>query len=106
MAQERMEDPLTRELLEYVAQEEPWHIVCAVFHHRFPSPEAFIQTIFELRNRRLITISPERGTDVDATPEALLRDAEAQNFYEDVDWPEGPVWNLLATDAGYELVAD
>ena len=104
MVQGAMTDPLTKELLEYVAQEEPWHIVCAVFHYRFPSLDALVQTLFELRDRKLLTISTDRGTEVEATPEALLRDAEAHDFYEEVDWPEGPVWNVIATSAGYDLV--
>jgi len=101
-----MDDSLTRELLEYVAQEEPWHIVCAVFHHRFPSPEVFVQALFELRERELLSIEPGRGIDVQPTPDALLREARAHDFYEDVDWPSGPVWKLLATDAGVHVARE
>ncbi len=92
-------------LIELVALEVPWFIVCSEFHHEYGSAEALVLRLFELRHLELLEINPSEPTG-DVTPEALVSDALANDCYEDCQFPALSSWVIVATALGFEQVRD
>ena len=91
------------QVLELVALEVPWFIVCSEFHHKYGSAEALALRLYELRHLELLEIeSSELGGDV--TLQALVSDAIANGCYEDCDFPSRSGWVIVATAQGFEHV--
>jgi|SRR5690625_4298338 len=88
------------DLLEFIANDEPWHILCPVFYYRYPSPKAFVHRIKKLEEegylRFLQSPSPSE-------PE-LLDEARRNDFWDEEDVTDGPWWDVIATDRGFALV--
>ena len=61
-------DNIDKNILEYVANDEPWHIVCGVFYHLFENPRELIDRIFNLYDEGLLVISKSDDTGVEPSP--------------------------------------
>ncbi|MFZ2642152.1 MAG: hypothetical protein WA117_14230 [Verrucomicrobiia bacterium] len=98
-------DDIDKDILEYVANEEPWHILCGVFYHRFKDPAELVQRVFRLREEGLISISKGSRTSIEPNPDAFLTDARAHDWHEDsVVAEDSTWWDIVATEMGFEHV--
>lgn len=98
-------DDIDKAILGYVANEEPWHVVCGVFRPRFDEPAEFVEKLFNLRQLGLIEIrSSAEGPE--PTPERLLADGKANHWHEQTDWRQGAIWVLRATDRGFAYACE
>ena len=93
---------LDLELLEVAAVQVPWYMVCGEFHERYGSPAELVRRLFEMREAGLLHI---RGKpDARPTPAAMVADALAHDCYEDFESSREPLWDIVATDAGYTRI--
>jgi putative acetyltransferase len=96
-------DDFDRDLLAFIEPEAPWHRICAVLHYSFPEPQELIDRIWRLRGAGLLVIEPAAAASSEATPVALLADAEAHDWhFETTVRPGGPLWTLRLTARGAE----
>jgi hypothetical protein len=97
-----MVDNFDKDLLEFVANDEPWHIVCKTFRPKLQVPAELISRVVRLRDAGLITFRPASAVSADD----LLADALANNWHKDTDWPNGPLWNIVTTEQWFQYVRD
>jgi hypothetical protein len=95
-------DEKDKEILEYCANEEPWHIVCGAFHHQFVDSREFIDRILILKEKGFIKISGR----IEVTREILFRDAESNNWHENDVVTGGDCWLIRTSETGFEFVKD
>ena len=57
------------EILENAAHDEPWHILCGMLSERFADIKELIPRVFTLREKGLLEINRDPGTDIDPKPE-------------------------------------
>lgn len=98
-------DEIDAAILGYVANEEPWHVVCGAFCPRFDEPADFIEALFRLRDLGLIEIRASGGGP-EPTFERLLADGKANHWHEQTGWRDGAVWMLRATDRGFACISE
>lgn len=94
---------LDKELLELLALEVPWDMVCGEFHEQYGSPGALARRLFELCHAELATISSRAPGESETSPGALEADALMNACYADLAAQE-PRWDIVATDDGYERI--
>ena len=99
-------DSIDKSILEYVASEEPWHILCGAFYHHFDSPSELIERVFRLFEKGLITIPKAQGTSEEPSYKPFKREAEANNWFENDLFTDGPWWNIVATEEGFRCIKD
>ena len=99
-------DAMDKDILEYVANDEPWHIVCGAFYHQFENPRELIDRIFRLYDVGLLEISKSLYKNVEPTPELFEKEAMENNWFEDKNYTEGLWWDIQATEKGFEYVKD
>lgn len=99
-------DDIDKNILEYVANDEPWHIVCGVFYHKFQNPQELIDLIFKLYQSNLISITKGPNTSTEPSSEVFLKEAKNNNWFEDDDCTDGDWWDIQATEKGFEYVKD
>ena len=103
-----MKDPpaneLDEELLELIALQVPWYMVCGEFHQRYGSAGALARRLFELREAGLLEIRSRSGEAVDLTPEAMEADALENDCYEEIESVREPRWDIIATDVGFSSI--
>ena len=95
---------LDKDVLELVALEVSWEMVCGEFYERFGSADLLAKRLFELRQGELLSIT---ATDADGDIldyRQLVADALAHDCYEDSDLSRAPRWRIVATDKGFEHV--
>ena len=97
---------LDKYLLEYAVNEEPWHIVCGVFCCEYGTAEKLAKKLFALKEKGLVSISPELNTLIPPNIKALVDAASQEDNYEDVMVPNEFWWDIKATDKGFNIVRD
>jgi hypothetical protein len=95
---------IDKELLQLVAIEVPWAMVCGEFHGRYDSVDELIVHLFQLQNEGLIEISNNSDPDMFANPEVLRNEALAHGNFEDIETLEASAWRIAATSAGYDRI--
>jgi len=86
------------DILDGIGCDEPWHIIAAIFHYHFSNQRELPERIVHLRDLGLLTIDPDTTSDI------LLADAEKNQWHEETDWPDGPVWSLKVTELGFDAL--
>jgi len=99
-------DAIDKDILEYVANDEPWHIICGEMYDEFDSPEELIDRIFNLFDEGLVSISKGYKTQFEPTPELFKQEAEANNWFKDINNTNGLWWDIRTTDKGFKFVKD
>ncbi len=101
-------DELDKDILEYAANVEPWHILCSVFYYKFTEYSEIIDRVLALQSTGLLSVRKGKETFPNPTRNVLLADAQHYDWYEDVIWPKGngPWWNIETTERGIEYVKD
>ena len=97
---------LDKDLLELLALQVPWYMVCGEFHERYGSPGALARRLFALRDAELVSIRVKESTEAKLSPEALEADALSNECYDNLEATREPIWYMVSTDRGYELVKD
>ncbi|MDP3936776.1 MAG: hypothetical protein Q8R92_01415 [Deltaproteobacteria bacterium] len=105
MAEAVQIDETDKAILGYVANEEPWHVVCGVFCQHFDEPAEFVATLFRLRELGLIEITAVAGSP-EPTLNRLLADGKANHWHEQTEWRDGAIWTLRATDQGFACASE
>ena len=77
-----MIDEIDKDILEYTANEEPWHVVCGEFHERFKKPEELVTCLIQLRDLGLIRIERQDNKDAKVDRSDLIEDAIANEWHE------------------------
>ncbi len=95
-------------ILEYVANGEPWYIVCAAFHKDFDDPNELIQRIFQLQKEGLISITKSPPTTIEPTAEMFKKQAVGSEWFKsEDDMPNDDAWwDIIATEKGFAYVKD
>jgi hypothetical protein len=88
-------------ILNEIGCEEPWHIIAAILGHTFDPPSELANRLLALRDRGYVVITAETPSTPAPTCAALLADAQANDWYDEVDWPDTAVWNLRVTEEGF-----
>lgn len=99
-------DEIDKNILEYVANEEPWHIVCGGFYKDFKDPEELIERIFKLYEENLISIEKGSHTITEPTHEAFRKEAQKNNWFDNIAYTDGDWWDIRATVKGFEYVKE
>lgn len=99
-------DEINKNILEYVVNEEPWHIVCGAFNNNFKNPKELIHRIFRLYDENLITISKGPSTTVEPTPQSFEKEAVENDWFNNSNCTDGAWWDIKATEKGFEYVKD
>ena len=95
-----------KQLLELAALKVPWYMVCGEFHERYGSPGDLARRLFELRDAQLLVIRAKHGGDASPTPAMLERDALDNDNYDELDSATEPLWDIVATNQGFDLIKD
>jgi len=93
-----------KDLLQLLAIEVPWSMVCGEFHGQFATVEALVKRLFELRDAGLVQIISEADEDAFAEAAALCAEAAVYDNFEDVSMLSSSNWRLAATAQGYALI--
>ncbi len=96
-----------KELLQLVAIEVPWPMVCGEFHTLYDSVDELVRRLFQLRDEGVVRISTvEDGTDGESFPDpaALRNEALVHGNFEDIELLVESVWRIVATAAGFALI--
>lgn len=91
------------ELLELLALQSAWYMVCGEFYEAYGSPGALASRLFELRAAGLIEIHA-RAANAELSAAALEADAINNDCYRDLSATNEPRWDLVATDAGFQMI--
>lgn len=94
---------IDEDLLEFLALSEPWSMVCGEFSRRYQGVEKLVARLATFHHAELITITPDRGAP-EPSAKALLADAAAHGFYDEIVISNGPSWTITATDKGFAAV--
>ena len=97
---------LDKELLESLALELPWEIVCDEFQQRYGSPGALARRLCELQHVELLTIRSRASGELETSAGALETDAVANSCYADITGTSKLGWDIAATDNGFEVVKE
>jgi len=97
---------LDKEILEFIVNGEPWHIICGAFVDRFNQPEELIHKIFNFAKEGLIVISPSNNETPVPTIEVFQRESKKYNWYKDTVCTDGLWYDIDTTDKGFEFVKD
>jgi len=97
---------LDKKLLELLALEAPWDIVCAEFHEWYGSPGALALRLFELYHADLVTIRSTASGESEMSPSALETHALRNSCYADPADITEQGWSIVATDAGFQTIKD
>jgi len=97
---------LDKALLELLALEVPWSMVCGEFHERYGSPGALARRLFELYHAELLTIRSTGSSGSEMSPGVLEADALKNSCYAGVADTAEPGWSIVATDGGFEKIKD
>ena len=92
---------IDKELLQLVAFEAPWAMVCGEFHGRYDSVDELVKHLFQLLKEGLVEIFNSSDPDMLANPEVLRNEALAHENFEDIETLEASAWRIAATSAGY-----
>ena len=95
-----------QDLLELIVLKVPWYMVCGDFHRRYGSAGALARRLFELQEAGLLNITPRGPHAPTVTPELLEADAASNNCYDDFDRSWEPIWDVMITERGFELIED
>lgn len=99
-------DAVDLEILEAAFHDEPLHILCGMVEKQFTDIRELIPRIFELKEKGLVEILKDPGTNIDPTWEDLERITINYAAYGTTDWPEGPTWSIKTTEEGFKYIED
>ena len=91
------------DLLEFLALSEPWSMVCGEFCRRYGAVDKLVARLATFYHADYITIAPDPGAPPPSA-KAMLADAAAHGFYDEIVISEGPSWTITATDKGFAAV--
>ena len=96
---------LDLELLEVLTLQVAWYMICGEFANRYGGPGPLATRLTELRDGGLVSIRNMDNPARKITAAELEADAIDNNCYEDLEETRDPLWDMVATDSGYALVA-
>ena len=97
---------LDKELLELLALQVPWYMVCGEFHERYGSAARLAQRIVELQHAEILEIRSKDRSAPPVSAQDLERDALENDCYDDLEATREPQWTLVATEKGFRLIED
>ncbi len=95
---------IDRDLLQLVAIESPWPMVCGEFHGRYGSVDELVRRLFELLGGGLVQIACGEGGASVPDPDVLCSEAVAHGNFEDIELMTESAWCIVATSKGYALI--
>ena len=95
---------IDKDLLQLVAIEVPWPMVCGEFYERYNSVDELVRRLFQLRDEGLLQISNNEDLESFPNPAMLRSEASVHGNFEDIESLVASVWRIVATSAGYDLI--
>ncbi len=95
---------IDKDLLQLVAIEVPWPMVCGEFHGRYGSVDELVRRLFELLGGGLLQIACGAGGASDPDPVSLRSEAVAHGNFEDIEMITESDWCIVATNKGYAII--
>jgi len=97
---------LDKELLDLLALEAPWPMVCFDFHVRFGSANALARRLSELERAGLLELRSSAPGESHISAAALEADASLNANYDGFAHLKEHRWALVATNSGFAAIAD
>ncbi len=93
-----------KDMLQLLAIEVSWPMVCGEFHESYGSVEALVKRLFEFKDQGLVQITSSDDKQLLAVPAALCSEAENHGNYNDIELMAESGWSIAATNKGYALI--
>ena len=95
---------IDKDLLQLVAIEVPWPMVCGEFHGSYGSVDELVRRLFELLGGGLVQIASVEDEESSPGPASLRNEAKAHGNFEDINLLAESPWRIVATSKGYALI--
>ena len=96
---------LDKELLDLLALEVPWPMVCFDFHARFGSVAALARRLCELEQAGLVVLESSTPGESRISAAALEADASRNANYDGFTHLKEHPWAMAVTESGFDAIA-